>query len=74
MFAVPVTPMTGAVRQDGSMWRDRIMSVLSDLDTAHERASQLRMALRRDEVTKESQDNVISYCLGQSKLIYVYWI
>lgn len=59
--------MTEAVRQDASMWRDRILGLLNDLDTAHERAMQLRTALRRDEMTKESHDNIVSYCLGKIK-------
>ncbi len=66
-FLVPVTPSSTAVRQDASVWRDRILSMFQDLDTAHDRAMQLRTALRRCEITKETHDNVITYCLGKNK-------
>ena len=58
-----------AVRQDSSVWRDRILAVLKDPQSAREQAMQLRTALRRDETTKESHDNVIAYTLGESVCI-----
>ena len=62
---VGVTPTEHAVRQDGSVWRDRILGLLQDPELAEHKAGQLRMALRRSEPTKESHDNVVCNCLGK---------
>ena len=63
---VPVTPSNTAVRQDASVWRDRILRTLKDLDSAREQALQLKTALRRDESIKVTHDTVACYCLGKS--------
>jgi hypothetical protein len=71
-FAVPVTPSAGSVRQDGSVWRDRILGVIQNYQSVQDNATQLRMALRRDDLTKETHDNFISYVLGrQSRIHYI---
>ena len=69
---VPVTPSTNAVRQDASVWKDRILNYLADVDVAHDRAVQLRRALRRDEATKVTHDIVIRYCLGEASVILLF--
>lgn len=63
-ISVQVTQNVMAIRQDASLWRDKVLELLRDPKTAHERAMQLKIALRRDELTKESHDDFISYILG----------
>ena len=47
------------------MWRDRILSILNDEEGSRERAAQLQTALKRDEVTKETYDEFVTFCLGE---------
>ena len=51
--------------QDASVWRDRILSILNDEEGSRERAAQLQTALKRDEVTKETYDEFVTFCLGE---------
>ena len=62
---VQVTPSTAAVRQDATVWRDRMLALLQDLPGSHQRALRLRNALRQDESTRETLDNLSNYCLGR---------
>lgn len=62
---IPVSPSVTAVRQDASVWRDRLLVMLTDMEVAQQQAAQLRTALRRDEATKLTHDNLICYCLGR---------
>ena len=50
------------------MWRDRILSILNDEEGSRERAAQLQTALKRDEVTKETYDEFVTFCLGEFSL------
>ena len=47
------------------MWRDRILSILNDESGSLEKAAQLKTALKRDEVTKETHDQFVTFCLGE---------
>ena len=51
--------------QDASVWRDRILAILNDEEGSRERAAQLQTALKRDEVTKETYDEFVTFCLGE---------
>ena len=71
---MPVTPTPSAVRQDASIWRDRISSALQDLNRRNTHAQQLQIAMKRDETTHETHDNFTSLCLGKLKyLLFGTW-
>ena len=63
---VPVCGQPAAYRQDASLWRDQALMLLGDPISAQERALNIRIALKRDEPTKESYDNFITYVLGKT--------
>ena len=63
-YIIPVTNDVTAVRQDSSVWRDRVLSLLQNPATAHDRALQLREALRKDDRIKETNDDFVTFCLG----------
>ena len=52
------------------MWRDRILSILNDEYGSREKAAQLKTALKRDEVTKETHDEFVTFCLGEYSMLY----
>ena len=64
MFIVPLMPFRNSYRQDGNLWGQRAMDVLDDLIGAQDRAMNVKIALRRDELTKETNDNFLGYVLG----------
>ena len=64
-FLVPVTQNCSSFRQDASIWRDRLLTILNDPEEAQERTHQLKSALRRDDSIRETHDTVISHCLGE---------
>ena len=63
---VPVTASTESVRQDSSTWRDVISGALQELDKRTIFAQQLKIALKRDELTNETHDNFVHFILGTS--------
>ena len=68
VVVVPVTPLRSSYRQDASVWRDAALLLLENKRRSQERSLNIRIALKRDEPSKESHDNVITFCLGRRSL------
>lgn len=64
-FLVRTTRDAKAFKQDAGLWKDRILELVDEKAAmaAYDRAQQLKLALKRDEVTIQSHDNVVAYCL-----------
>ena len=62
---VKVTPATASVRQDSSTWRDVIASAIQELPKRIRFAQQLKIALKRDDVTNETHDGFVQYVVGR---------
>lgn len=53
-----------AVKKDAAVWSQRIVHVLDNPQVAKSQAALLRTALKNDELSRETQDNFIAYCIG----------
>lgn len=59
---VRTTKDVNAVRQDAGLWKDRVLELIDD-KAAEKRSHQLKLATKRDDVTIQTHDNLVAYCL-----------
>lgn len=65
LATVRTTRDAKAFKQDAGLWKDRILELMDEkaAAAAFDRAQLLKMALKSDEVTIQTHDNLVAYCL-----------
>ena len=64
--SVPTSPDISYYQQDGTLWHERMLMMLTSYDKCHAAAKKIKEALKHDERSRDTNDDLISYILGTS--------
>ena len=71
--SVPTSPDISYYQQDGTLWHERLLMVLTSYDQIQAAAKKMKEALKHDERSRDTNDDLISYILGTSADFVATW-